>query len=274
MNDPISNSRKGMHPSNRVVLPAWRRGRSVALAAAFTGLTVLPLAGAAGQEAAGASPPSAGGSAASRKSESGMNWDAMLQTLMTSPGQRELMGNLKELIRKGDMAGAQQLLASAVDMGTIAIVVTDHVEDPALLASLDKLGVEGQRPPASQAPASAAADTAALEKSLAELKASLEQERNRADAASREARSVQEELAAAKGGAARTAELEAALTKAREQAAAAARNLHVTGASDFHGSRKDTLIGAGTTSVAVVDAFEELSAAATAAAGTHKEPPW
>lgn len=56
--------------------------------------------------------------------------------------------------------------------------------------------------------------------------------------------------------------------------AAAARNLHVTGASDFHGSRKDTLVGAGTTSVAVVDAFEELSAAATAAAGTHKEPPW
>ena len=56
--------------------------------------------------------------------------------------------------------------------------------------------------------------------------------------------------------------------------AAAARNLHVTGASDFHGSRKDTLVGAGTTPAAVVDAFEELSAAATAAAGTHKEAPW
>jgi phage-related tail protein len=159
---------------------------------------------------------------------------------MTSPEQRELMGNLKELIRKGDMAGAKQLLASAVDMGTIAIVVTDHVEDPALLASLDKLGVEGQRSPAPQAPASAAADTAALEKSLAELKASLEQERNRAEAASREVRSVQEQLAAAKAGAAKTAELESALTKAREQAAAAARDLENAQRQLAASTEKDT----------------------------------
>ena len=56
--------------------------------------------------------------------------------------------------------------------------------------------------------------------------------------------------------------------------AASVRSLHVTGASDFHGTRKDTLIGSGTTSVAVVDAFEELAAAASAVGGTHKEAPW
>lgn len=58
------------------------------------------------------------------------------------------------------------------------------------------------------------------------------------------------------------------------RAAAAARNLYVTGSSDFHGARKDTLIGAGTTSVAVVDALEQMSTAAHVAAGVHKETPW
>lgn len=54
--------------------------------------------------------------------------------------------------------------------------------------------------------------------------------------------------------------------------AAAQRNLYVTGASDFHGTRKETLLGSGTTPVAVVDALEQLSAARPAA-GT-KESPW
>ncbi len=44
--------------------------------------------------------------------------------------------------------------------------------------------------------------------------------------------------------------------------AAAARNLYITGASDFHGTRKETLIGAATTPVAVVDAIEQMAKAA------------
>lgn len=44
--------------------------------------------------------------------------------------------------------------------------------------------------------------------------------------------------------------------------AAAARNLYITGASDFHGTRKETLIGAATTPVAVVDAIEQMAEAA------------
>lgn len=46
------------------------------------------------------------------------------------------------------------------------------------------------------------------------------------------------------------------------RSAAAARNLYVTGASDFHGTRKETRIGAGRTASAVVDALEERSSAA------------
>lgn len=58
------------------------------------------------------------------------------------------------------------------------------------------------------------------------------------------------------------------------RAAARARNLYITGASDFHGTRKDARIGEATTAVAVVDALEERSAAASAAVGIRQETPW
>lgn len=54
--------------------------------------------------------------------------------------------------------------------------------------------------------------------------------------------------------------------------AAAARNLYVTGASDFHGTRKESRIGQARTAGTVVDALEALSAA-PAAVGTQ-EAPW
>ena len=56
------------------------------------------------------------------------------------------------------------------------------------------------------------------------------------------------------------------------RSAAAARNLYVTGASDFHGTRKESRIGQGRTAGIVVDALEALSAAPTAV-GTQ-EAPW
>ena len=55
--------------------------------------------------------------------------------------------------------------------------------------------------------------------------------------------------------------------------AAEKRNLYVTGASDFHGVRKESTIGQGRTADAVVDALEALSAAAPVAADL-KEAPW
>ena len=56
--------------------------------------------------------------------------------------------------------------------------------------------------------------------------------------------------------------------------AARERNLYITGASDFHGTRKDTRIGAATTPSDVVDALESLAVAATLAAGNTKETAW
>lgn len=53
--------------------------------------------------------------------------------------------------------------------------------------------------------------------------------------------------------------------------AARQRSLLVTGASDFHGTRKEATIGAGTTSSAVVDALGHLSSAASVAAGVFEE---
>ena len=56
------------------------------------------------------------------------------------------------------------------------------------------------------------------------------------------------------------------------RAAARERTLYVTGASDFHGTRKETVIGAATTQTAVVDALEEMAGGPVPAA--KKETPW
>jgi predicted metal-dependent phosphoesterase TrpH len=58
--------------------------------------------------------------------------------------------------------------------------------------------------------------------------------------------------------------------------AAAQRTLYVTGSSDFHGTRKDARIGAGTTAPDIVDALEEMATAAagTATVGSEKGTPW
>lgn len=57
------------------------------------------------------------------------------------------------------------------------------------------------------------------------------------------------------------------------RAAAEMRTLYVTGASDFHGTRKDTGIGEAATPIEVVTALWELSSAASAA-DTIEETPW
>lgn len=54
--------------------------------------------------------------------------------------------------------------------------------------------------------------------------------------------------------------------------AASTRGLYVTGSSDFHGTRKESLIGASTTDAAVVDGLERVAGARVAAA--HKEASW
>jgi predicted metal-dependent phosphoesterase TrpH len=54
--------------------------------------------------------------------------------------------------------------------------------------------------------------------------------------------------------------------------AANERGLYVTGASDFHGTRKDTGIGAAVTDIVVVDALERL--ATPAATRKTEEAPW
>ena len=54
--------------------------------------------------------------------------------------------------------------------------------------------------------------------------------------------------------------------------AARERTLYVTGSSDFHGTRKETVIGEATTNPEVVDALEEMAGAQVPAA--KKETPW
>lgn len=56
------------------------------------------------------------------------------------------------------------------------------------------------------------------------------------------------------------------------RSAARRRTLYVTGSSDFHGTRKEMVIGEATTNPAVVDALEEMAGGPVPAA--DKETPW
>ena len=56
------------------------------------------------------------------------------------------------------------------------------------------------------------------------------------------------------------------------RAAARERTLYVTGSSDFHGTRKETVIGEATTNPEVVDALQEMAGDPVPAA--KKETPW
>jgi hypothetical protein len=134
----------------------------------------------------------------------------MLQSLATSGERRELIGKLEALIRQGDVAGAKQLLSAAVEMGSLAVIMIDHIDEPGLRASLQTLVTEGQNTASPVSPGRAGDGVALSEAELAESKKALERERDRADAAVQELNALQGQLAAV-----RTSEAE--LTRVLEQ---------------------------------------------------------
>lgn len=109
----------------------------------------------------------------------------LLPLLLTSDDRKRLASALEASIRKGDLKAAENSLNTAIEVGTLAIVLADHLRDPGLLTALQDLGIQGDAPAAS-APATSGVVTAAAcsapgvptTANLAELQQALEQEQS------------------------------------------------------------------------------------------------
>jgi hypothetical protein len=109
----------------------------------------------------------------------------LLSLLLTSEERKQLAADIEALIRKGDLRAAETSLNSAIEVGTLAIVLADHLKDPNLLRALQDLDTQTAASSSSAhitaaavAPGACATSGAAASANLAELQQALEQERS------------------------------------------------------------------------------------------------
>jgi hypothetical protein len=108
----------------------------------------------------------------------------LLQVLLTSQDRIQFAEKLEASIRKGDLSGAENSLNTAIEIGSLAILLIDHLRNPDFLAVLEAAGVKGSSASSPNptegtvlsatcsAPASSAASNAA------DLQRALEQEQS------------------------------------------------------------------------------------------------
>lgn len=168
----------------------------------------------------------------------------LLPLLLTSEERKKLAMELEASVRQGNLKGAEDRLNTAIEMGTLAIVLVDRLHDPKLLASLQALGIRGedQQAPSPQTAGNTTAanvctaDAAADAARLRELQEALEREKAQSSAVSQELATLTQEYRAltsrqesqesqATAAASKASELEAALQQERERNEAATRQL-------------------------------------------------
>jgi endonuclease YncB( thermonuclease family) len=169
----------------------------------------------------------------------------VLSLLVTSSERRQLAGELERLLRQGKPEAAEHRLNTAVEVGSLAVLLLDRLGDPNFLAGLQALGIRGEDHPiqpstvtndplAINGSSNAHAMSAASE--LADLKEAKERERQRADAVARELATAREdihnlqalreqEVSSALANVAKLAELTEALEQEREWVDAITRKL-------------------------------------------------
>lgn len=113
------------------------------------------------------------------------NLSTLLPLLLTSPDRRRLAADIEAFIRTGDLQKAETSLNAAIEVGTLAIVLVDHLRNPDLADTLKGLGIRDDAAAASE-PASAGrtavgacpAPPVPAAANLAEMQQALEQERS------------------------------------------------------------------------------------------------
>jgi hypothetical protein len=164
----------------------------------------------------------------------------LLPLLLTSPDRKQLAADLEASIRKGDLKRAENSLNSAIEVGTLAIVLVDHLRDPDFITTLQGLGIRGDDHPTSEpatvdkaAAETCAAPSAATAVNLADMQQALEQEQSFGSRVSQTLRGLMEEHSALEARleketasqALTASEMQQALQRERDQAQAAIQEL-------------------------------------------------
>lgn len=79
--------------------------------------------------------------AGAARSDGAAQASPLIPLLMASPERRQLAFELERAIREGRMDEAERRLNAAIETGTLAIVLSDRLQDPGLLATLQSLGL-------------------------------------------------------------------------------------------------------------------------------------
>src|SRR3712207_2902333 len=142
------------------------------LALAAVGAVLLGPAQAAGETPQGQTPAQAAGSPPAG-ADGAEDLSRLLPVLLTSSERKQLAAELEAAIRRGDLQTAEGKLNTAIEMGTLAIVLIDRLHDPKLLQALQEFGLKGgDQPPRAPDAGAESADAARLR----ELQAALAQE--------------------------------------------------------------------------------------------------
>lgn len=162
----------GQHPS-----PSKKLFAAELLAGTLIGLSLL---GPACAETPSAGAPSTAESAANPEVLGAPSeLHDLLTALLTSQDRIELARKLENALRNGDVTRAERDLDAAVEVGTLAAILSEYLRSPNLLPALQDHGIKGDSPAASpdgskQATTPAACST--TDTTAAELRQALQQE--------------------------------------------------------------------------------------------------
>lgn len=211
-------------------------GSTAALLIALMGIPLGADPKAEGIAAATSAPPSLGSAPGAQMTPGLVPEDiaALLPLLMTSPERRHFAAELEAAIRLGRLEEAERQLKVAIETGTLAILLSDRLQEPSLLAALQTIDLKPEAEAAAKDPGvgnapDANCSVAAIQPGpdISELQAALEQEKAQSNAALKELSGVSEELtktqqareaeaASAAAAIAKSRELETALQQERE----------------------------------------------------------
>jgi hypothetical protein len=150
-------------------------------------------------------------------------WTSFFQELLSSPERTELAADVGELLRQKDLTGARQRLEAAVNAGTLAIIISDSIQDPELQTLLQAVARERQDTRLAQG--IPVADTGANGGKVGESSDAAEKERVRAEEALQALHAAQEQLAALREKETRVVELEHKLEQEKGRTASAIQEL-------------------------------------------------
>jgi hypothetical protein len=192
---------------------------------AAAGLVMFPWPGAVGEGIADEHHPPVARHRAT--GETAPQLTRTLQMLLTSDERRELVARLGALLQQGDIVGTKRLLEQAIEVGTLAVIMSDHVDDPVLSTWLRAMAVEKQAAP-DPAPIPSSSNNGAADangRRSTESDEALERERGRADDMLRQLHSAQEQLAVLQAHRADAGELKEALAREKQRASLLAHEL-------------------------------------------------